>query len=442
VVCSTVVLPAAASILMRLESLQATNTAPAPATICSHPCGVSILERTCPVEGSIRIAVRVDSVHTDPDPTAKGCAPTTAGFAGNTSAMLATTSPVREICTSELPLRAHNDPNPETSTDGSGTETLSSVGEGEGVVVGVVVGVGLALCGRAEVAGGDDALEHAASSTAIDARYEAVLIRCNDRGMDRDTSGVSSPAASDEERPIVRDGDRVERPAYPWAPTVHSLLRFLRANGFEAAPEPLDLADGRETLRWIPGTSGADGWAKVVPEQGLRRFARFLRSYHDVTEGFTLSDRSPWAFRSGPAAPGEVICHGDFGPWNVVWREGEPVGLLDFDFAGPGARMLDVAYALEYVAPFCDDDEAVRWRAYTGPPDRRKRISIFAEAYGLTDTGRMVDAVIRRQELDIDHVRTLAARGFEPQRSWVRDGHLDELAARVRWSREHRALFG
>jgi hypothetical protein len=90
--------------------------------------------------------------------------------------MLATTSPVREICKSELPLRAHNDPNPETSTDGSGTETLSAVGEGEGVV-GVVVGVGLALCGRAEVAGGDDALEHAASSTAIDARYAAVLIR-------------------------------------------------------------------------------------------------------------------------------------------------------------------------------------------------------------------------------------------------------------------------
>ena len=139
-VCSTVALPVAASILMRLESLQATNTAPAPATICSQPCGVSILERTCPVEGSIRIAVRVDSVHTDPDPTANGCAPTTAGFGGNTSAMLATTSPVREICKSELPLRAHNDPNPETSTDGSGTEALSAVGEGEGVAV---VGVGV-----------------------------------------------------------------------------------------------------------------------------------------------------------------------------------------------------------------------------------------------------------------------------------------------------------
>jgi Phosphotransferase enzyme family len=255
-------------------------------------------------------------------------------------------------------------------------------------------------------------------------------------------SGTSSTAAFDEERPVVRDGDRVERPAYPWAPTVHSLLRFLRAKGFDAVPEPIDLAEGRETLRWIPGASGAVGWAEVVNEEGLRAFARFLRTYHDATEGFMVSDGSPWAFRSGQAAPDEVICHGDFGPWNVVWRDHEPVGLLDFDFAGPGDRMLDVAYALEYVLPFCPDEEAIRWRAYPTPPDRENRMSIFAEAYGLTEPSGLVDAVIRRQELDIYQVRTLAARGFDPQRSWVREGHLDELADRVRWSREHRALFG
>lgn len=137
-----------------------------------------------------------------------------------------------------------------------------------------------------------------------------------------------------------------------------------------------------------------------------------------------------------------MICHGDFGPWNVVWSDAEPVALLDFDFAGPGDRMLDVAYALEYVAPFCSDEEATRRRAYAAAPDRKRRMSIFAEAYGLTDTSGLVDAVIERQVLDIHHVRSLAARGVDPQRSWVREGQLDALAERVRWSREHRALFG
>ena len=81
------------------------------------------------------------------------------------------------------------------------------------------------------------------------------------------------------------------------------------------------------------------------------------------------------------------------------------------------------------------------WRAYPEPPDRRRRIEIFADAYGLPGTAGLVDAVIDRQELDMYHVRTLAARGFEPQRTWVRGGVLDELANRVRWSREHRPLF-
>jgi hypothetical protein len=260
--------------------------------------------------------------------------------------------------------------------------------------------------------------------------------------VDRDVPHIGSPGAVDLDRTIRRADDRVERPAYPWAPTVHSLLRFLRANGFTPAPEPVDFAVGRETLRWIPGASGAEGWAKVVPEDGLRAFARFLRRYHDATEGFTLPDGSPWAFRSGPGVRGEVICHGDFGPWNVVWSDDEPVGLLDFDFAGPGDRTLDIAYALEYVAPFCADEEAISWRAYPAPPDRATRMAIFAEAYGLTDTSALVDAVIERQELDIHQVRSLAARGFDPQRTWVREGHLDELTERVRWSREHRALFG
>jgi hypothetical protein len=128
-----------------------------------------ILERIWPVEGSIRIAVLVDSVQTDPDPTANVWEPATAGFAGKTSAMWAVTSPVREICQRELPLRAHRDPNPATSAEGSGRATLSVVGEddgdgddGEGVELGVV--------GWVEVVTEVDAVVHAASSTAVQAK--------------------------------------------------------------------------------------------------------------------------------------------------------------------------------------------------------------------------------------------------------------------------------
>ncbi|MFJ9104066.1 phosphotransferase [Streptomyces sp. NPDC102405] len=29
------------------------------------------------------------------------------------------------------------------------------------------------------------------------------------------------------------------------------------------------------------------------------------------------------------AGPPEAICHGDFGPWNVVWKGHRPVGIID-----------------------------------------------------------------------------------------------------------------
>jgi hypothetical protein len=80
----------------------------------------------------------------------------------------------------------------------------------------------------------------------------------------------------------------------------------------------------------------------------------------------------------------------------------------------------------------------VRIRA---PPDRRGRIAAFAGAYGLANTTGLVDAVIARQQLDVAHVRTLADLDIEPQRTWVEEGVLDQLAERMRWSTENRALF-
>jgi hypothetical protein len=397
----------------------------------SQPLGTSICAATRPVEGSIRSTPGGRTVQTKPNPTARFCEPTAAGLSEKTFEIREMTWPFDEICQSELPLRAHREPNPATKFDGFGTSTARACDAGVGDSV--ELGPGVSDVGEEVEAVGATLVvapvEHPVHRTTIAQRYLAIRM------------SASFSTASDQQR-VTLDGERVVRRAYPWAPTVHALLRYVTANGFDAVPEPIDIGDGHETLRFTPGESGPAGWVKVVPDEGLRTFGRFLRRYHDATVGFEPpSPGAPWAFRSGAARPGEVICHGDVGPWNVVWRGVEPVGLLDFDFAGPGDRMLDVTGALEYVAPFCDDEECVKWRAYPEPPNRRRRIALFAEAYGLSGTDGLVEAVIERQELGIYQVRTLAARGFEPQRTWVRGGALDELAARVRWSREHLTLL-
>lgn len=243
-------------------------------------------------------------------------------------------------------------------------------------------------------------------------------------------------------RTITRIGDTVHRPAERWTPAVHELLRYLEAVGFDATPRVLGIdRDRREVLSYVPGDSGARGWAHVVSDDGLCAYARLLRRYHDAVRSYIPPPDAIWSRATGAPGPGELVCHGDCGPWNVVWRDGNPVALVDFDHARPASPLDDVAYALEFSAPFRDDAECVRWLRYTEPPNRRHRIELYAEAYGLTTIDGLVERVIDLQRLDIREVGALAREGVEPQASWVASGYVDELSARVRWSEENRHLF-
>ncbi|WP_409471439.1 aminoglycoside phosphotransferase family protein [Streptomyces sp. HC307] len=242
-------------------------------------------------------------------------------------------------------------------------------------------------------------------------------------------------------RRVVRIGDTVRRPVQPWTPTVHALLQHLEKMGFACAPRPLGIDDkGREVLTYIEGDSGPSGWAKVVDGQGLRNFARLLRDYHDACSSFSPPPGATWSTDTGSPGGDEVVCHGDFGPWNIVWQGNRPVGIIDWDFARPAPRLHDVAYALEYVAPFRDDAECLRWLHYPAPPDRRSRLEDFCNAYGLDSTVGIVDAVIARQRDNADLVRRLAEQGHEPQATWADRGLLTELDKRIDWSKAHRHL--
>ncbi len=68
--------------------------------------------------------------------------------------------------------------------------------------------------------------------------------------------------------PVIRVADTVRRRST--GPAVHALLGYLERVGFRYSPRLLGVDEhGREVLSYLPGSSGRDGWAQVVPEAGL-----------------------------------------------------------------------------------------------------------------------------------------------------------------------------
>jgi hypothetical protein len=94
-----------------------------------------------------------------------------------------------------------------------------------------------------------------------------------------------------------------------------------------------------------------------------------------------------------------------------------------------------VCYALEYTAPFRNDEECVHWLAYRSPPDRRRRIEVFCDAYGIEVPEDVVCQVVKQQEAVLARFIRLARRGVEPQATWIRQRYLKTLRARIEWSR-------
>jgi hypothetical protein len=180
---------------------------------------------------------------------------------------------------------------------------------------------------------------------------------------------------------VIRVGDQVSRPASPHVATIHALLRHVRSRGFDGVPEPLGVdAGGHEWLGFIPGDVPVPPypeWARS--DDVLASVAALLRRYHDATVGFNGGPGASWDRELAGTAGGEVIGHHDVCLENVVFRDGIAVALLDFDFAAPGTRALDVASLARMCVPIDAPEDAVRL-GWDGDPFRRLRV--VASAYG------------------------------------------------------------
>lgn len=205
----------------------------------------------------------------------------------------------------------------------------------------------------------------------------------------------------------TRVGDTVRRRAGPWTPAVHVLLRFLEKAGFEA-PRVRGMDEkGREILEYIEGDAHP-GWPDPAPEwvtddDRLAEGARHLRRYHDLVEGFEPPAGARWRLVA-PTAP-EIICHNDWAPWNALFRQRHLAVMLDWDMAGPGTRLWDVANtAYSWVPLLSSRDEFTI-------DERARRLRLFCDAYGLTDRASLLDVLRERTLFVGEFIREQARLG-------------------------------
>jgi Phosphotransferase enzyme family len=247
---------------------------------------------------------------------------------------------------------------------------------------------------------------------------------------------------SSAHRKITRIDDTVHRPTGWWTPAVHDLLQFLESVDFPYSPRVLGFDEqGFEVLGFIPGESGSVGWTKIITDDGLRKYARLLKSYHDAVANYQPSIDAHWAYSQGGVKPDEILCHGDFGPWNLVWDGSDPIGILDWDMVTPASASHDILYALEYGTPFRDDETTLRWHHFSAIPDRKHRIKIFTEAYGIPPIQNLTQCVASVQRKVAKSMKFLADAGMQPQHDWVENGALNEAEGRAQWTESHSQLF-
>ncbi len=246
---------------------------------------------------------------------------------------------------------------------------------------------------------------------------------------------------------VVRIGHTVRRVTGPWSPSVHALLGHLNRQGFGGAPQFVATDEaGREVLTFIPGEVAGDRYPDVPflwSDDALTGMARLLAVYHDATLGFEAPTAAQWQLVYPDAGQHEVICHNDAALCNVVFRQGVPAALCDFDMAGPGPRWWDLAYAAYSAVPlgrFAHTPRsamAVPYRAERDASVRAHRIGLFFDAYGMRVPRDLQHWVAERLRVLCATLRNRAAEGHAAFVRMVQDGHASHYEAEAAFTEHH-----
>lgn len=244
---------------------------------------------------------------------------------------------------------------------------------------------------------------------------------------------------------VTKVGNTVRRDAKPNS-YVHALLKHLEQVGYPNSPKYLGRDEqGREVLSYIEGVVSGNEYPEIErymwSDETLTELAKLLRSYHDATLDFTAFSPSSNAYSD--SAQHEVVCHNDFALYNVVFKERLPVGIIDFDMAGPGPRLWDIVYTLYTAVPLAgfspgkDEREVVPYHKQDHASERKRRIALFFKAYDMDVPTDLKEWVISRIHFMCTTLSDRAASGEIAFIKMIEEGHLAHYEKEVRFLEKH-----
>jgi len=238
---------------------------------------------------------------------------------------------------------------------------------------------------------------------------------------------------------VWKVGRTVRRPTGVWTPAVHEYLAWLDGEGLGGIPSVSGIdEDGREIVSYIEGR-GVPIDDEIVLDNVLIEAVAWLREFHDIAEDYVPDGPRVW--RQTGSEPveipeGQIICHNDPGAYNWIIQSGRFVAMIDWDLAGPGDPIDDLAFLCWTAIPL-----------YRPIPTEQlvRRLDAVVDAYGGPGPLSLLDAVARRMTTAADRIEAgiergdpgmlnLAKRG-EPQRTRTRiadfQSRLDEIRAAI-----------
>lgn len=229
---------------------------------------------------------------------------------------------------------------------------------------------------------------------------------------------------------VVRIGNTVRKTTSASSPTIHRLLKYLESQGFDYSPRFLGIDEkNREILSYIDGRCeiSALAWCSRTV---LESAALMLKEMHDLTAGFQVADSDQWAYTYPDASRHEVVCHNDSGLYNLVIKNDQCNGIIDFDLAGPGPRLRDIAYAAYWLVPLSMHADDMRAYTTADIENGSARLKLFCKTYGIESDAVLLDMVSEVLNYMSDKKAMLKTLGAQTTESLIADGHLDH------WSME------